>query len=338
MLFKNMIVYRLAESMSALSVEQLETALVAKRATKIHATQREASGFVSPFADREDGPLVHSVENRMLVCLQTESKILPTTVIREATKKKIEEIEARDLRKVYRKERDQIRDEVLLNLLPRAFVKKTNLFALLCPRDGYVIVNTASHARAEEITAQIRDALGSFPIGPLYLKTPVRDVMTQFLSAKGDVPHLTGAGFYIGRSCELYNPLQRTSAVGCKDLDLDADEVTRHLEVGMQVRKLEIKWGDELECVVTPEFNFRQVHMGGVFEQESARLTEELDDIDAERDATLALAAGTYVKFIAAIVSAFGGEAGPMPGKAQPDGDSHLQVDAFAFAEEYADA
>jgi hypothetical protein len=49
-----------------------------------------------------------------------EERILPGSVVRDAVKEKVEEIEAEQMRKVYKKERDQIKDEIIQAFLPRA--------------------------------------------------------------------------------------------------------------------------------------------------------------------------------------------------------------------------
>ncbi len=49
----------------------------------------------------------------MLIAARKEERILPGSVVRDALKEKVDEIEAEQMRKVYKKERDQLKDEII---------------------------------------------------------------------------------------------------------------------------------------------------------------------------------------------------------------------------------
>ena len=56
--------------------------------------------------------LTHTVGNYIMLCAQMQDRLLPASVVREATEEKVAEIEARQGRKVYRKEKREIQDDV----------------------------------------------------------------------------------------------------------------------------------------------------------------------------------------------------------------------------------
>jgi recombination associated protein RdgC len=351
MLFKNMIVYRLPVDYADWMMGAVwESGLSQHIAEPCGRTDLQRSGFVSPFDHDPDGLLTRWTDGRALICLQTEQKIIPGSVIRDAIQARVAHIEQRDARKVWKKERDQLKDEVMLDLLPRAFVRKSFLYALVCPRDRLIIVNTTSHAKAEDLLSRLREALGSLPALPFTVNDDASGRMTSWLAGTDDFPE----EYSLGRSCQMYNPLQHSSVVRCKDMDLDADEINEHMQAGMMVSRLAIGWRDELTGTITSDLTFRGISFADVLIEEAHGL--DLDDKEAVRDSELAMMAGTLVKFLQSVTDTFGGEVVPMRGDGgvvgmrkgetpnilthgervlQPGeckGDAHLQTDAFGGA------
>lgn len=81
--------------------------------------------------------------------------------MRDALKEKVDEIEAQQMRKVYKKERDQLKDEIVQTLLPRAFIRRSSTFAAIAPSLGLILVDSASAKKAEDLLSTLREALGS---------------------------------------------------------------------------------------------------------------------------------------------------------------------------------
>ncbi len=82
--------------------------------------------------------------------------------MRDALKEKVDEIEAQQMRKVYKKERDQLKDEIVQTLLPRAFIRRSSTFAAIAPSLGLILVDSAS-ARRRPKTCSRRCAKRSAP-------------------------------------------------------------------------------------------------------------------------------------------------------------------------------
>lgn len=55
------------------------------------------------------------------------------------------------MRKVYKKERDRTKDEIIQAFLPRAFIRRSATFAAIAPKQGLILVNASSPKRAEDL-------------------------------------------------------------------------------------------------------------------------------------------------------------------------------------------
>ena len=180
MWFRNLLMYRLAAN-TTLTADALETALTSKPALPCGSQTLSTYGFIPPFGKDEDAPLVHIGQGFFLICARTEERILPGSVVRDAVQEKVDEIEAAQSRKVYKKEKDQIKDEVTQALLPRAFIRRSKTFAAIAPAQGLILVDSASAKRAEELLSTLREVLGSLPVRPVGVKTAPTAPFTQLV-------------------------------------------------------------------------------------------------------------------------------------------------------------
>ena len=102
----------------------------------------------------------------------------------QETEEKVAEIEYRQSRKIFRKEKRQIQDDVYATLLPRAFTKNQQTYAFISVRDNLLVVDSASAPRAEEIVNLLRDSLDSFPVALPQVRTSPTEIMTRWLRDK----------------------------------------------------------------------------------------------------------------------------------------------------------
>ena len=224
---------------------------------------------------------------------------MPASVIRSEVNSRIQEIQTGQGRRVQRKERLDIVDEVTQDLMPRAFTKSQHLEALIYDREGWVWVNTASAARAEELLSLLREGLGNLPVViPDTQKSPVV-VMSQWL-LNGGLPE----GLSLGGDVDLEDPQEEGGVVRVRGMYLESDEITRHIESGKQAVRLALSWQDQVDFVVDRDLSLRRIR----FSDELKSINEELqEDVLARRDADCLLMGETLSTLQTAIAKTFGG-------------------------------
>ena len=154
MWFKNLRAYRMTRGLD-LSAEQLEDKLAARQFRPCTPAQPLSLGWVPALGEGTEN-LVHAADGRFLLSLRREEKILPPSVVRDLLKERIEGIEAQQGRKVYRKEKLSLKDEVIQDCLPRAFSRHAELRLIIDPAARWVFVDSASAGRAEEALNLLR--------------------------------------------------------------------------------------------------------------------------------------------------------------------------------------
>ena len=297
MWFRNLQLYRLTDGFD-FDPEGLHQALSTAAFRPCAGLDTHSAGWVAP-AVREATDLVHANNGRMMVCLRREDRILPAAVVREQVEEKAEAIAQAEGRTVGRKERQRIKDEVVTDLLPRAFTRSSHLYAYIDPAAGWVVVDSATAKKAEDLLSLLRQTLGSLRVKPLAVDRAPGAVLTRWLEAEPD------AGFVLGDECELKEPVDQGGVMRGRRIDLASAEVRSHLDAGMRVAKLAVEWQDRIGCVLCDDLAIRRLRFLDLVLEQAAEV--EADDALARFDADFALMGMELARFVPAVVEAYGG-------------------------------
>ena len=300
MWFRNLLVYRLTQDIP-LDAETLETALAEKLARPCASQEIATYGFIPPFGKGDDAPLVHVSQDFLLVAARKEERILPGSVVKDALKDKVDEIEAEQMRKVYKKERDQIKDEIVQAFLPRAFIRKSATFAAIAPKQGLILVDAASPKRAEDLLSTLREVLGSLPLRPLSVKVAPTATMTEWVKTQE-----AATDFYVLDECELRDTEEDGGVVRCKRQDLTSDEIQLHLSSGKLVTQLSLAWQDKLSFVLNDKMVIKRLRFEALLQDQAEQ--DGGDEALGQLDASFTLMMLTLVDFLPQLFEALGGE------------------------------
>ncbi|KIQ02625.1 MULTISPECIES: recombination-associated protein RdgC [Pseudomonas] len=303
MWFRNLLVYRLTQDVS-FETEALEKALSAKPARPCASQELATYGFVAPFGKGADAPLVHESQGFLLISARKEERILPGSVVKDAVKEKVDEIESEQMRKVYKKEREQIKDEIVQAFLPRAFIRKSATFAAIAPAQGLIIVNASSPKRAEDLLSTLREAIGSLPVRPLTVKIAPSATLTDWVKAQQ-----AAADFHVLDECELRDTHEDGGIVRCKRQDLTGEEVQLHMSSGKQVTQLSLAWQDKLSFVIDDKLVVKRLKFEDLLQEQAEQ--DGGDDDLSQQDASFTLMMLTLIEFLPALFEALGGEDTP---------------------------
>jgi recombination associated protein RdgC len=301
MMFKNLRLYRLANPF-AHSPEGLHEHLVTAAFRPCGSLEQETLGWVPPLGRRAT-LLTHGAAGAILVCARKESRMLPPVVINEELADRVAAIEDGEGRQVGRKERQELKDRIVHELLPRAFTRSSHLYAMILPRSGWVVVDTMSKARAEELLSLLREALGSLPVAPPRPQSDPSAIMTAWLAGE----RLPG-GIELGDECELKESGEEAGSIRVKRVELLSEEIRNHLDAGRRVVKLALGLDERLHFVLDEELAVKRLTFADV-------VLEPLQDVDggddlARMDAQFALLSLELEAMLPRILEWFGGEEG----------------------------
>ncbi|HIG65129.1 MAG TPA: recombination-associated protein RdgC [Methyloprofundus sp.] len=299
MWFKNLAIYRLTEAFT-LTPTELEEKLHSLRFKPCSPTEVFSYGWTSPLG-RNSEQLIHQANGFMMLCATKEEKVLPTSVINEMTADKISEKEDQEARKLTKKERSELKDQIIFELLPRAFSFSKRTFAYIDPKGGWLIVDAASAKKAEELISFLRKNLVSLPLVPVSTKEKPVTTMTQWLvqnSAPTDV--------LVEDECELRAPEESGGIIRCKRQDLAAPEIKNHLDTGKQVIKLAISWSDRLSFIVDENLSIKRLKFLDLIQDQVA--DTETGSAEEQFDVDFTIMSQELSSFLPRMLELFGGE------------------------------
>lgn len=175
-LFSNLLVYRILKPQVIADLAAVEEQMDTKCARAPANQELSTIGFVEPAG--EEGHYLEAAGNGHVFAVQIATRMLPGKIVRREVQHKVQQIEESQQRKVYAREKQQIKDEVIQALLPRAFVDwKTVYGAFIGP---YLVIDSSSAKTGENIISLLRDAIGSMPVRPVGVKGTPIEKFTQW--------------------------------------------------------------------------------------------------------------------------------------------------------------
>jgi len=299
MWFRNIQFYRFTEPFT-LTGKQFSEALERKRCRTCGQMEPFCNGWSEPLGQGGHA-LVHETDGNLMMCLRREEKVLPASIVREQVEAKVFEIEQSG-RTVGRKEKGEIRESVLIELLPRALVRASHTYACILPKEGWLIVDAGSKSRADEMIEVLNKTLITLPVVLPETKRSAESAMTQWLMQPDSIPD----GWVIGEACEMRDAAS-AGTVRCRHFDVMCDKVRAHVADGMSVSKLALEWRKRISFVLADDLTLKQLKFDSALVDEAA--DQGGDDEAARFDADFALMAAEFAQFIPELLQAVGGKA-----------------------------
>ncbi len=123
MFFKSLNIYKFTSELKQTN-EELEELLAEAAFKDCHSSQSKSIGWSKPL-QKYGIAFIHTHEDCVLICQKTEEKIMPSAAINEVLHKRVDAVEKEEQRKLTRKERTLLKEEVVFELLPKALTKRS---------------------------------------------------------------------------------------------------------------------------------------------------------------------------------------------------------------------
>jgi recombination associated protein RdgC len=235
-------------------------------------------GWISPL-EEDEAPLTRGLNGCFMISLQMEDKILPSSVVNQALKEKVKQIEANEARKVRQKEKMGFKDELVHTLLTRAFTKLSVLHAYIDMRNQWLVLNSISPAKTELFITMFQKAFGECIEDAERIKPSA--LLTHWLKTQ-EYPQ----EFAIGKACVLQDPEQQNRIVRCQQQDLFTSGVQSIFKEGFDVIQMELCWQDRIRFVLADDFSMRSVSLA---EDDLTEMKETYETKQERFDADLIL-------------------------------------------------
>ena len=295
MFFKNIQAYRLPQNW-AMTAHALAEALAPQKFAGATSMDMVSQGWTPPRG--ADQPLVHAVAGQFLLQLKTEKKLLPSTVINQVAAARALEMEEAQGFAPGKKAMKELKERVTDELLPRAFAILSTTAVWIDPVNGWLVVDAASPAKADDVVKLLLKSVDKLPLESLRVQRSPVGAMTEWLQADE-----SPAGFTVDQDAIMRATGESKAQVAYKRHTLEADDIRRHIAAGKQCTRLAMTWNDKISFVLDESLAIKSIKPLEIIKESATRNDDERFDSD------MALMTGELAKMLADLVEALGGEA-----------------------------
>ncbi len=289
MWFSNLIVYKFKQDVS---YDQAEFEKALEQNVSRIPSQKEFStmGWTKALG-KHGSTLAHFSENRILICSKAIVKDISPKVVNELLAEKVDDVERIEQRPVKKKEKDELKEAILFQMMETAYTKSALLYAFIDIEKGLIVVNSPTFNKAEELLALLRKSLGTLPVVPLFADVDLDVYLTSWLA-----DYKTPEGFTIGGDAHLEEADDKEAQTKFKGQELSSDEVKAHLVTGSRVTKLQLRYQDRLTFDLDNSGQIKRLNYGGGLKEENADISNE--EMSKKLDADFILATSEIIEML----------------------------------------
>lgn len=296
MFFKNIFVFAFTRPFTTTN-EELIDALTEHTFMPLGSTEMNRMGWSNSLG--KGSAITTESNGNILFCARKEEKILPAPVIKEMIDERVELLEAEQSRTATKKEREQFKEDIIFELLPRAFSRTTDIHAYINTTENIIVVNAASRGKAEDILALLRKTLGTLPVTSISPEKAPDEAMTEWLTYDGTHANCLGDNFTVGMEAHFNSLGDHSASAVVKNQDLSSDEVRAHLDADQYVTKLALEFDDEMSFILCDDLSIKRIKFFDVLAEQNDDI--DSDDVHGKLKADFTLMAGTLNQLIYAL-------------------------------------
>lgn len=297
-MFKSALIYRI-DQWDRPALTEVENRLDGARFVECGATQQESAGWVEP-RNEKHAALIENIGGQLILKLCTETKAVPSSVIKTRLDERLDKIAEETGRRPKGKAAKELKEEIVHDLLPRAFPKRSTTLVWIDPDARYVVIGAGSAKKADTVATRLIELLGGgLMLSLVNTELSPATAMSHWLATK-EAPY----NFSIDRECELKQPDSEKSTVRYARHTLDIDEVGEHIKQGKLPTQLALTWSGRVSFVLTESLALKKIKLlDVVLESASQQSTQDDDHFDTD----VAITTGELRKLLPDLIDALGG-------------------------------
>lgn len=308
-LFGNVLAYRLTNALPLhQDHEAINQALASRPARDPGPLELNKVGFVPPIG--EQGQYLQRVSPMAyVICYRIAERQLPAKIVRRHVDAAVREIQEGENRKVYAREKQQLKDKVIQELLPRAFIDYKTTYALISGQ--YVFIDSSSAKRGEDVLSTLRECLGSLGVRPVTVNTTPIDAFTRWVRT-----HQTDGPFYLTGDFQAQNRNDESDSLKAQGTSFEDDRLSDLATQDRRVTVLGLQWetgtGEAAAFTVNEMIGIKGIKWPESIAEQAASQAGDYEDPEqlhkAMLLATFTLLAAELKQLLADLLVALGGE------------------------------
>lgn len=235
----------------------------------IQPMEAQTTGWVKPL---DDDAYIVKVGRLIFFKLGITEKVLPAAIINE----KVDKVEKERLHKfnriMSRKEKSDLKNQIYIEMLPDALSKTQTINCCLDITKELFLVDTSSQSKAESVVSFLRQTLGSFRVCAFGKSSFAANQLTSWVK-NNSVPE----NFHFGNQLTLKSLDDSKSVIKASNIELEASQMTEHLNDGFLVTDLRMARNQRLEFNIGHDLTMKKIKLA---DEALEDLNNDLEEID----------------------------------------------------------
>jgi len=283
-------------------------------------TQPKSIGWVPP--REKNSALVEAVAGQLILAAKIETRTVPASAIDKLVDAMAAAQEVEIGRKPGKKQRREMKDAALLELMPQAFPKASLVRVWIDQEKALVVMDTASAGHADDVLSLMAQSLGTMAAGVATRISPSSVLSAWLHDGAPNIPN-----FVLGDECELKAVDGTKATVRYTHAEIATEEVQAHIKYGKRASQVAVEWKDRISFVLTDQLVLRKIDLLTA----TTSKAESADSFDAD----VAILTGELAPLLSNLILAMGGyseaEGKPADGATQavqtPEPPPHSEAD-----------
>ena len=261
MYFKNAIAFPFR---GEISLDELEEKLLTRRFAGCGSLEPESSGWTHAHDDR----LVYPVGFIWMIALKVQRKLLPGAVVRQHVDKLAAKLEGEQGYKPGRAQRKELKEQALLELLPRAFVRDSVTYAYVDPNAKLLVIDASTVNKSDDVVSMLIQC--GVDIGLRMMRFGISP--SAFMSSV----LLGGAGeeWALGKDCDL-KEADQGGELHYRHLNFEG--VEDHLAAGKVPVRLALVYEERVSVVLTQAGHLKKIKVLDVAAEDAGGAEDAFD-------------------------------------------------------------
>lgn len=240
----------------------------------------------------------------LLVCMVTIEKKLKSADVTREVGIRVKKLEAREGRGIGAKERGNIKDEVMLEFLPKTLPTEHRTYGYFDWKKNILVVDQHSIERCDKFTAELRHALGSLPLEIMASNHGPATTMTTWARDNCQPPHIDLVGDAVFK-----NPTELSQTAKVRHMDLHGPVIGELIKEGMVAQELALEWKlnndgtHSVDFVLMDTLRLKCIK----FSDDLIYDGDEYENAELEYQAALLMTCSTITEVLLACFDLFGG-------------------------------
>ena len=245
MYFKNAIAFPFR---GEISLDELEEKLLTRRFAGCGSHDAESYGWTPA----HDGRLVYPVGFIWMIALKVQRKLLPGAVIRQHVEKLAAKIEEEQGYKPGRAQRKELKEQALLELLPKAFVRDAVTYAYIDPNARLLVIDASTVNKSDDVVSMLIRCGVDIGLRKMHFGIQPSTFMSGLLA--GEV----GEEWSTGKDCDLK---EAGDGGELRYRHLNFEGIEEHLASGKLPVKLAVTYEDRISFTLTEAGHLKRIQI-----------------------------------------------------------------------------